>query len=322
MDYINKMSQYLTDKYISVVIPCYNESENIMAMYEKLCEVFSHVTPNREFIYVDNASTDNSVFLYKQLCQQDSTVSAILMARNFGNSDTSYTAGTEYASGDAVVWIDGDIQDPPALIQEFVKKWQEGYEVVYGVRSKRKVGMLLGWAYNTFYRLFNKYSYIHMPLYAGDFCLIDRKVVNMLNSFPERDRFLRGLRAWVGFRQTGIEYVREERKAGRTTQNFGRYFYAAKKGIISFSYAPLTLISNIALIAMVLSIIAIIVFPALAIIYPAPRGFLTLLVVMLCIGSVQFFVLAILGEYVGRIFEEVKQRPKYIIREIVNDHRL
>ncbi|OGZ43253.1 MAG: hypothetical protein A3J55_02565 [Candidatus Ryanbacteria bacterium RIFCSPHIGHO2_02_FULL_45_17b] len=313
------MNSHLTNKRISVVIPCYNEAENILVMHERLTKVLERITPEREIIYVDNASTDNSEALYKQLCQKDHTVSAILMSRNFGNSDTSYTAGTEYASGDAVVWIDGDIQDPPDLILEFVKKWQEGYDVVYGVRSKRKVGLLLGWAYNTFYKLFNRYSYIRMPLYAGDFCLIDRKVVNILNTFPERDRFLRGLRAWAGFRQTGIEYVREERKGGRTTQNFGKYFYAAKKGIISFSYAPLALISNIALIAMVLSLIAIVAFPALAIFFPAPRGFLTIIVVMLCLGSVQFFILAILGEYLGRVFEEVKQRPKYIIREILND---
>lgn len=316
------MSPYLTNKRISVIVPCYNESENILAMYERLRRVLGGITPNWEIIYVDNASVDNSTQLYKQICEKDNAVSAIFMARNFGNSDTSYTAGTEYASGDAVVWIDGDIQDPPELISEFVKKWLMGYDVIYGIRSKRKVGFFLGRAYNLFYKLFNRYSYINMPMYAGDFCLIDRKIADLLNSFPERDRFLRGLRAWVGFRQTGIEYVREERRGGRTTQNFGRYFYAAKKGIISFSYAPLTLISNVALIAMALSLIAIIAFPFFAIFYPAPRGFLTLLVVLLCMGSVQFFVLAILGEYMGRVFEEVKQRPKYIIREIINNHRV
>lgn len=316
------MNQYLTTKRISVVIPCYNETENILVMYERLTNVLERVTPEREIIYVDNASTDTSEEKYRNLCEKDPSVSVILMARNSGNSDTSYSAGTAYASGDVVVWIDGDIQDPPELIPEFVKKWLEGYEVVYGVRSKRKVGFLLGWAYNTFYKLFNRYSYIRMPLYAGDFCLIDRKVAEALNRFTERDRFMRGLRAWVGFRQTGIEYVRNERERGETTQNLGRYIYAAKKGIISFSYAPLTLISNIALIAMALTLVAIIIYPILAIFYPAPPGFLTLLVVMLFMGSIQFFVLAILGEYLGRVFEEVKQRPTYIIREILNNHRV
>ncbi|TSC72559.1 MAG: glycosyl transferase family protein [Parcubacteria group bacterium Gr01-1014_70] len=315
------MSDYLTDKRISVVIPCYNESANIRPMYERLTRVLAGVTPHREIIYVDNNSTDNSEELYWQLCKEDLNVSVILMARNSGNSDMSYSAGTEYASGDAVIWIDGDIQDPPELIPEFVKKWQQGFDVVYGIRSKRKVGFLLGLAYNAFYKLFNRYSYVRMPLYAGDFCLIDRKVANALNQFTERDRFMRGLRAWVGFRQTGIEYVRDERARGESTQNLSRYIYAAKKGIVSFSYAPLTLISNIAFIAMVVSLIAIVVYPVLAVFYPAPPGFLTLLVVMLFLGSVQFFVLAILGEYLGRIFEEVKQRPKYIIRTVINDHR-
>ncbi len=313
---------YLTQKKISVVIPCYNEQENISVMYERLTKILDQVTPSREIIYVDNASADASEEEYRKLCDKDSSVSVILMARNSGNSDMSYSAGTEYASGDAVVWLDGDIQDPPELIPEFIKKWMEGYEVIYGIRSKRKVGFLLGWAYNMFYKLFNRYSYVRMPLYAGDFCLIDRKVADALNRFPERDRFMRGLRAWVGFRQTGIEYVRDERMRGETTQSLGRYISAAKKGIVSFSYAPLTLISNIALVAMTLSIIAIIVYPLLAIFYPAPPGFLTLLVVMLFMGSVQFFVLAILGEYLGRVFEEVKQRPQYIIREIINNHHV
>lgn len=315
------MSQFLTHKKISVVIPCYNELENIPVMYERLTNTLGRVIPEWEIIYVDNASTDKSEEEYRKLCARDTNVSVILMSRNFGNSDTSYSAGTEYASGDAVVWLDGDIQDPPELLPEFIKKWLEGYEVVYGIRSKRKTGFLLGWSYKMFYKLFNRYSYIHMPLYAGDFCLIDRKVADVLHTFPERDRFMRGLRAWAGFRQTGIEYTREERQRGETTQSLGRYMYAAKKGIISFSYAPLTLISNIALVAMALSLIAIVIYPVLAIFYPAPPGFLTLLVAMLFMGSVQFFVLAILGEYLGRVFEEVKQRPQYIIREIINNHR-
>jgi polyisoprenyl-phosphate glycosyltransferase len=309
---------YSTDKTLSVIIPCYNESENITVMHQRLVNVLATVPYSREIIFVDNASTDNSEDIYRRLSREDPTVKAILMARNSGNSDMSYTAGTEHATGDAIIWIDGDIQDPPELIPEFVKKWQEGFDVVYGIRSKRKVGFLLGWAYNTFYKMFNRYSYVRMPLYAGDFCLIDRKVAEALKLFPERDRFMRGLRAWVGFRQTGIEYVRDERQRGVTTQSFGKYIYAAKKGMVSFSYAPLTLISNIALIAMALSIVAIVIYPVLAIFYPAPPGFLTLLVVVLFMGSVQFFVLAILGEYLGRVFEEVKQRPKYIIRDIVH----
>lgn len=315
------MTIYPTDKSISIVIPCYNEEPNILSMYVRLTKAMESITPRYEIIYVDNCSLDNSQKLYEQLAAKDKRVHAIIMARNFGSSDTSYTAGTEYASGDAVVWIDGDLQDPPELISEFVKKWLMGYDVVYGVRSKRKVGRLLGWAYRMFYKTFNKYSYVQMPLYAGDFCLLDRKIVNILNKFPERDRFLRGLRAWIGFRHTGIEYMRAERTAGRAHTNIGLYFRIAKKGLISFSYAPLALISNIALVATAVSFILLILYPLLAIWYPAPRGFLTLLVAMFFIASVQFFVLAVMGEYIARIFEEVKQRPKYIIDRIINDNK-
>lgn len=312
------MPTLMTGKRISVVIPCLNEVDNIVPMYHRLKDVFVAVTSNYEIIYVDNGSTDGSVEKYQEICKKDPAVRVLLMSRNFGSSDMSYSAGTEYATGDAVVWIDGDLQDPPELIAKFVAKWLEGYEVVYGIRSKRKVNAVLGFAYNSFYRLMNRLSYVHMPLYAGDFCLVDRRVANVLNQFPERDRFVRGLRAWVGFRQTGIEYFREERAAGRTTQNLGVYLRVAKKGIVSFSYAPLTLISNIALGAMVLTLLAIFAYPIVAIFLPAPRGFMTLLIIMLFIGSVQFFILAILGEYMARIFEEVKQRPKYIIKEILN----
>ncbi|MEK7630421.1 MAG: glycosyltransferase family 2 protein [Patescibacteria group bacterium] len=316
------MKEHITDKKISVIIACYNEAENIPAMYKRLTEAFVHITPHYEFVFVDNASRDNSAELYQSLCEQDQRVSAILMSRNFGSSDTSYSAGTEYASGDAVIWIDGDIQDPPELISQFVQKWLEGYEVVYGVRSKRKMGIFLGFAYKTFYRLFRRYSYIEMPMHAGDFCIIDRKVADVLNSMPERDRFMRGLRAWVGFKHTGVEYTRLERAAGRSSTNLGLYIRVAKKGLISFSYAPLSFISNIAFVAMIATMIAILAFPFFAIFYPAPRGFLTLIVVILFIGSVQFCILAILGEYMAKIFEEVKARPKYIIRHIINNHRI
>jgi len=315
------MSIYLTEKKISVVIPCYNEADNIPVMYERLTETFKKITPQYEFIFVDNASTDQSELIYHELCKKDPHVSIIIMSRNFGSSDTSYTAGTEYALGDAVVWIDGDIQDPPELIVQFVEKWREGYEVIYGIRAKRKAGMFLRLAYRAFYSLFKRYSYVEIPQHAGDFSLLDRKVVDILNRLPERDRFLRGLRAWVGFRHTGIEYERAERVRGKAKTNLGLYMRIAKKGLVSFSYAPLTLVSNVALFAMIVSLIALVLYPAMAIFYPAPRGFLTLLVAMLFMGSIQFCILAIIGEYVGRIFEEVKGRPKYIIRTILNDHR-
>lgn len=308
---------FLTNKKISVVIACYNEEKNIRPMHERLAAVFKEITPNYEFIYVDNASVDNSSKEYETLINKDNKVAVILMSRNFGYSDFSFSAGSEYATGDAVVWIDGDIEDPPELIKDFVKKWLAGYDVVYGIRVKRKGRLILRFGSKFFYRLFNKLSYLKMPIDAGDFSLIDRKVIDVFNKMPERDRFVRGLRAWAGFKQIGIPYTREERKAGATTQGLSGYFYAARKGIFSFSYAPLSFITYIALFSFALMLATTIFYVALSIFRPAPPGFLTLLVAMLFIASIQFLSLAILGEYIGRIFEEVKGRPKYIIKEIL-----
>lgn len=314
------MNNHLTQKKISVVIACYNEEQNIRTLYDRLVKVFSDITPHYEFIYVDNNSTDNSPNIYQELATKDKSVSAILMARNFGTSDSSFSAGTEYASGDAVIWIDGDIQDPPELIKEFVQKWLEGNDVVYGIRAKRDATLIMRWGSKLFYRVFNRMSYIHMPVDAGDFGLMDRKVVNAFNQLPERDRFVRGLRAWVGFKQTGIPYTRADRQAGVSTQKLTRYFYTFRKGIFSFSYYPLSLITYLAVFAFFILVAAGIIYPIWSIVDPAPSGFLTILMIVLFIGSVQMISLAILGEYLGRIFEEVKGRPKFIIREIINDH--
>jgi dolichol-phosphate mannosyltransferase len=315
------ISKFLTDKKISVVIACYNEEPNILPMYERLTKVFQEITPQHEFIYVDNNSTDDSAKIYQELTGKDSSISVIFMSRNFGFSDISFSAGSEISTGDAVVWIDGDLQDPPELIKDFVQKWLKGYEVVYGIRQKRRAGWLLRIGSKFFYRLFNQFSYIDIPLDAGDFSLMDKKVIQVLNSLPERDRFVRGLRSWVGFKQIGIPYIRDERKAGTTTQGLIRYFYTARKGIFSFSYTPLSFITYLAVIGLVVMLVAAIVYPIWAFFSPAPSGFLTLLMVILFIGSIQFVALAILGEYLGRIFEEVKARPKYVIREILNDPR-
>ena len=315
------MPNYLTDKKISVVIACYNEEKNIIPMYDRLVPVLHSITPSYEIIYVDNNSSDGSEKIYDELAKKDSKVSVIFMSRDFGSPDTSFSAGSEYAGGDAVVWIDGDIEDPPEMIVDFVKKWLEGYNVVYGIRIKRKAGLVLRIGAKIFYRLFNAFSYISMPVGAGDFSLMDRQAVDALNSLPERDRFVRGLRSWVGFRQIGIPYARTGRKAGTTTQKLSRRLHTARKGILSFSYAPLSLLTYIAVIAFGVIIVAGIIYPIWVIFDPAPSGFLTLLMIILFIGSVQILALAVIGEYVGKIFEEVKGRPKYIIRKIINDHR-
>lgn len=312
----------MINKKISVVVPCRNEEQNILPMYERLTETLQKITSDYEIIYTDNASTDNSEKVFRDLTSKDSRVEVIFFSRNFGTSDHGYTAGTELATGDAVVWIDGDIQDPPEMIKDFVDKWQQGYDVVYGIRKKREGSLLLRAGYKLFYRLLKKMSYLDVPKDAGDFGLMDRKVVNAINLMPERDRFVRGLRAWAGFKQTGIEYVRSERKAGKTKVNFWRLIWAAKKGIFSFSYTPLEIISYLSVVVTFLSILGIICYFLSYFLYPGrPQGITTVLIITLFLGSIQLLALSVIGEYLGRIFEEVKQRPKYLIREILNDQR-
>jgi dolichol-phosphate mannosyltransferase len=219
--------------------------------------------------------------------------------------------------------MDGDLQDPPELIEEFIKKWLEGFDVVYGERRQREKSMnkINQWLYHVFYWLFNKLAYMRVPLDAGEFSLMDKKVVRYINSMPERDRLLRGLRAWVGFKQIGVPYVRPERYWGKSTNSFTKNIKWAKKAIFSFSFKPLDYISTIAVFFMFLSLIGIIVYVGLSIFRPAPSGFLTLLVITLFLNAVQLIILSIISEYLGRIFEEIKMRPRYISREILNNHR-
>jgi dolichol-phosphate mannosyltransferase len=224
------------------------------------------------------------------------------------------------ATGHAVVLLDGDLQDPPELIEQFYQKWREGYDVVYGERVRREATWFLQIAYKAFYRLFRTASYVAIPLDAGDFSLIDRRVVNALNSLPENNRFVRGLRAWVGFRQTGVPYVRPERMFGRTTNSLLRNLGWARKAILSFSYAPLDFITWIALGTVGFSILAILLQVTLRLFFPdlAPRGFTTLITLFLFLGGIQMLCLSIIGSYLAHIYDEVKRRPPYIVESILN----
>lgn len=310
----------LTNKKISVVAGCYNESENILPLYERLVKAFSDITPNFEIIFADNASTDNSEEIFRTLATKDRRVKVILFSRNFGSSQVGLTAGTVEATGDAVVWMDGDQQDPPELIGEFVKKWLDGYQVVYGVRSTRRGGSFLRrTAYKFFYRIFRKFAYINIPVDAGDFGLIDKRVADVLRSMPERDRYLRGLRAWAGFRSIGIPYVRDVRYGGVSSENWMKNVYWARKAIFSFSYKPLEWVLFFAFGVVGVSFLFILwqLF-AFFVLDLTPKGFTTVIILILFLGGVQLLSLAVIGEYVGRIFEEVKQRPIYIIRETLN----
>lgn len=307
----------LTDRKVSIVVPCFNEEENILALYSRLKAVLDRVSPDHEILYIDNASADNSERIFRELAARDSKVRVLLMSRNF-RAEASYEAGLENAAGDCVVCIDGDQQDPPEVIEKFLLKWLEGYQIVYGVRHQQEGNKLVNFCRRIFYRLLNRMSYIEIPLDAGEFALYDRRVVDIIVSMPERSRFLRGLRAWVGFKHTGITYMRADRAGGQTSQSLVDYLRTASRGISSFSYVPLELISWLAFATMGISILGMFVYGAGKILYGhAPQGFATLILVIFFLGGVQLLCLSIIGGYLGRIFEEVKHRPKFIIRESI-----
>lgn len=303
-------------KKISAIIACYKDEQAIPIMHERLTKTFKELAIDYEIIFVNDGSPDNSENLLKKIVSKNPNVVAVNHSRNF-SSQMAFTSGMDIATGDAIVFLDGDLQDPPEIIKKFYKKWAEGYDVVYGIRTKREAPLWMAFCYKLFYRIFHKMSYIQIPLDAGDFSLIDRKVVDVLKQFPERDRFLRGLRAWVGFKQTGIPYERPERKFGKSTNNFLKNFQWATKGILSFSYVPLQLMTLLSLLVFFIALIGIVVQIILRLVLPnTPFGITTVLIVILFIGAIQLLGMSVLGEYIGKIFEEVKHRPKYVVKSI------
>lgn len=306
-------------KKLSAIVACYRDAPAIPIMYERLTAVFQKINVDYEIIFINDCSPDNAAEVLAELANRDLKVIAINHTRNFG-SQNAFTSGMNIATGDAVILLDGDLQDPPELIESFFYKWQEGYDVVYGIRIKRQATPFLKIAYKAFYRVFRTMSYIPIPLDAGDFSLIDRSVVNALNKLPENNRFLRGLRAWVGFKQTGIPYVRPERMFGRTTNSILKNFGWARKAIFSFSYAPLDLITWLALITVGCSFIAILLQILVRLLFPqlVPSGFTTLIILILFMGGIQLLCLSIIGSYLSHIYDEVKRRPPYIVESILN----
>ncbi|MGD9781261.1 MAG: glycosyltransferase family 2 protein [Kiritimatiellia bacterium] len=309
-------------KKISAIIACYRDAPAVPVMYERLANVFKKIDVDYEIIFVNDASPDNAQEVLAELAARDSRVVVVHHSRNFG-SQNAFTSGMRIATGDAVVLLDGDLQDPPELIEQFHEKWKEGYDVVYGKRVRREATKTLQIAYKAFYRVFRATSYIPVPLDAGDFSLIDRRVVDALNSLPENNRFVRGLRAWVGFRQIGVSYVRPERMFGRTTNSMLKNLGWARKGILSFSYAPLDLIVWLAIGIVSASLVGLIVQIIIRLLIPSlvPSGFTTLIVLILFLGGIQLLCLAIIGSYMAHIYDEVKRRPPYIVESILNDPR-
>ena len=288
-------------------------------MHERLTAVFHQIGADYEIIFVNDGSPDNAREILTELAQRDPKVVVINHTRAFG-SQSAFTSGMRIATGDAVVLLDGDLQDPPELIPQFVERWRAGFDIVYGERVQRETTALMRHAYKAFYRVFRRLSYVNIPLDAGDFGLLDRRVVEVLNDLPETHRFLRGLRAWVGFRQVGVPYVRPERMFGTTTNSLVKNLGWARRAIVSFSYMPLDLIAWLAFVTVGVSFLALVVQLVLRVVDPglAPSGFTTIIVVMLFIGGIQLLCLAIMSSYVAHIYEESKHRPSYLVESILN----
>jgi nucleoside-diphosphate-sugar epimerase/glycosyltransferase involved in cell wall biosynthesis len=301
---------------LSAVIACYKDAQAMPIMYQRLADVFKKINVDYEIIFVNDCSPDNTADVLNVLVEKDDRVIGIEHSRNFG-SQAAFLSGMEISTGDAVILLDGDLQDPPELIADFFVKWQAGNEVVYGRRVEREGNKGLVQLYKVFYRLFRSVSYVPIPLDAGDFSLMDRKVVNELVKMPETDQFMRGLRAWVGFKQTGVDYRRPERMFGVTTNNWRKNIAWARKAIFSFSYVPLELLTFIGVALTGLSFIAIIMQIVFYIKDPnIPHGIPTIICLILFFGGIQMLAIAILGEYQGKILEETKKRPKFIRKNI------
>ncbi len=300
---------------LSVVVPIFNEHEGLPAFYQRATAALQSCSCSYEIIFVDDGSSDGSLDELRRLAALDAHVRVVSFSRNFGHQ-TAVTAGMRYAGGAAVVVIDGDLQDPPELIPELLAQWRGGNQVVYAIRRNRKENWLKRVAYLSFYRLLQKLSYVEMPLDAGDFAIMDRRVVDLLNEMPERNRFVRGIRAWVGFRQRGIEYDRDPRFAGESKYPFTKLLRLAYDGLISYSFVPLRMVTNLGfLISAVAFVLILYVLSVRIFIGKLIIGWASTIVVILFLGGVQLVSLGILGEYVGRIFDEVKRRPLYVVGE-------
>jgi polyisoprenyl-phosphate glycosyltransferase len=314
------MSKELARQKISAIVACYRDAQAVPIMYQRLTAVFAKIGVDYEIIFVNDASPDNADEVLADLAARDRNVVVIRHSRNFG-SQNAFTSGMRISTGDAVVLLDGDLQDPPELIESFYQRWRQGFDVVYGVRVKRVATRFLQVAYKVFYRLFRAASYVPMPLDAGDFSLLDRRVVHALNELKENNRFLRGLRAWVGFKQTGVSYVRPERMFGVTTNSVLSNLAWARKAVFSFSYLPIDVMTGLAIVIVIVSVLLAALQIVMRLVAPqmVPSGFTTLIVLILFMGGIQLLCFSVIGAYLMHIYDEVKRRPPYIVDYILND---
>jgi len=303
---------------LSIAIPVFNEEAVVPELLQRVRAVLATVAGGpHELLFVDDGSSDRTVELLEAAAQQDPQIRVVVLSRNFGHQ-AAFSAALAHVRGDAVVLMDGDLQDAPEAIPEFLERYQQGYEVVYARRVRRKEGLLLRIAYALSYRLIAWSSHITLPLDAGDFALLSRRVVDALNALPERQRYLRGLRTWVGFRQIGLDVERHERWAGRPKYSFSRLAQLAFDGLLAFSVAPLRAAAVLGAVGVALStVFALYAVYVRVVLGHSPEGFTALLVAFPFLSGIQLFFMGVIGEYVGRIYEETKGRPTFIVARVI-----
>ncbi len=308
---------------ISIVAPLYNESESFPHLIERLTKLMDSLTVRVEVVLIDDGSRDNTALQMRQIALTDSRYHCVFLSRNHGHQ-LALTAGLANARGtEALFVIDGDLQDPPELLPNFYQKMQEGYDVVYAIRRKRKENIIKRTGYFLFYRLLKSISYVDIPLDSGDFALISRRVADVLNQMPEESRFLRGMRSWIGFKQTGFEYERSERVAGESKYTFKQLFRLAYNGIFNFSEFPISFMTRAGGVSIAIALIYFVVVLAKKLFYAdVIEGFTALLFVIILFSGVQLMALGIIGEYVLRIFFQSKGRPLFIVKESIVDGKL
>ncbi len=300
---------------LGLVVPVHNEEGVLPQLLDTLGSL--EVGVSLTVLFVDDGSTDRTLAILEEACRQDTRMACLSLSRNFGQ-ETAVAAGLQHARGDVIAVLDADLQDPPALLGTFIEKWREGYDVVYGIRTNRKESWGLRTAFKSFYWLLSKVTRTSIPRDTGNFGVIDRRLVDLINAMPEHNRFFRGLRGWVGFKQLGIRYERPARQAGKPSYNLSRYSRLAADAILSFSSAPLRIASWTGALAALVGFGYLVYILSLYLSGETlPPGWASLIVLVLFLGGIQLIVLGIIGEYISRIFDEVKHRPLFVTRTAV-----
>jgi polyisoprenyl-phosphate glycosyltransferase len=307
---------------ISIFVPSYNEEENIVRAYQKLIIMMKAIPKyDYEIIFADNMSTDQSRNIIYSIAKKDKKVTALFMSRNF-TAEYTAQAAMKQAIGDIMTFVDCDLQDPPEIIPKFIKEWEKGADVVIGVRNKINDKFIMKLARKSFYLIVRKLARIDMPLNVGGFCLLDRKVIDAMNSFPEKVRFFRGLRAWVGFRVAKVGYERQKREFGKSKNSIYDYLKDTQRAILGFSYVPLDVITTIGFSLVSVSFVFLAFYLFIVFYKGNPvNASIPIFTALIFFGGIQMLAISIIGKYIQVILEEVKNRPTYIIEEIINDHR-